>query len=478
MVYPGANYSRFAHSLGACHIAGRMVKAINLNCLAGQRRNEDELQKYRLAALLHDVGHYPFSHAMEHVVQDHYKGLAYLQQPAANTAMAQGAEAQPAESAVSASGGDTSQAQNSDDTPTQAAEGGAARSDDPAAFGHELLGRKLIDEDAEIGAVLDRHGISRADLKAAFSRETPGSLVSLVSSDLDCDRLDYLMRSARHAGMPYGGVDVDYIVAQTSLDRDDRVCLTRKAMRAADHVLVARYFDYTQIVFHKTVVALEECLKDVIKGLLSTGRLDCSAQTISRMIVDGSFARFDDFFLIDRLRDTATELAATPDDPLLIKINAVLDRKGPKLVLASEYIDERDLGQKQAHKNLVDQVRDKIPQLIEEFGIPRELWHLWQTSLPLTKVGSHIPYSEVEEGGGDYEEESQQTVRILSLGNDRTSRPLNEIESALMRQLSNYRFYAIRLYVHLIGAPDEVQTKRNQIQDRIRSGLPNFPFQS
>jgi HD superfamily phosphohydrolase len=71
LVYPDLNYSRFAHSVGACHIAGRMMRAINLN--STRQFTDDDIQIYRLAGLLHDIGHYPFSHAMEHVIADHYK---------------------------------------------------------------------------------------------------------------------------------------------------------------------------------------------------------------------------------------------------------------------------------------------------------------------------------------------------------------------------------------------------------------------
>jgi HD superfamily phosphohydrolase len=65
LVYPGAEYSRFAHSLGACHVAGRMLRGINQNCQ--KQLDDDEIQMYRLTGLLHDLGHYPFSHAMEYV---------------------------------------------------------------------------------------------------------------------------------------------------------------------------------------------------------------------------------------------------------------------------------------------------------------------------------------------------------------------------------------------------------------------------
>jgi HD superfamily phosphohydrolase len=454
LVYPDANYSRFAHSVGACHVAGRMMQAIQLN--SNRQFDEEERQLYRLAALLHDLGHYPFSHAMEHVVQDHYQERALLEQPqqAAREVGDQAAVRDPVAQPVA-------QPQDQGERP-------------PAAFSHETLGRKIIELDAEIGAVLERHRLSRDDLKAAFSRERPGSLVSLVSSDLDCDRLDYLMRTSRHAGLPYGRVDADYIIGQTCIDSHGMLCLSKKAMRAADHLLVSRYFDYTQIVFHKTVVGMEEVLKDVISQLLARGLVDCSGATLENMIRDGTFADFDDHFLVGRIRQAATELAT--GDPLALKIASVLSRKPPKLVVASERIDSRE--GRRDHKNRFDQLRQQIPRLAARFEIDETLWHPWEVQLDMTKIGSHIPLTRAEEG--EFEEEAAQAVRILTTDSHAAncrSLPLVEHNSALMKQLSNSRLYAIRLYVHIGGDAAAARERRDQIAARIRQDLPNFPFE-
>jgi uncharacterized protein len=77
LVYPTLNYSRFSHSLGACHIVGRMLRSIERN--SGREFSPAEWQLYRVAALLHDIGHYPFSHAMEKAVADFYKGKEFLE---------------------------------------------------------------------------------------------------------------------------------------------------------------------------------------------------------------------------------------------------------------------------------------------------------------------------------------------------------------------------------------------------------------
>src|SRR5581483_6168447 len=74
-VFPGADYSRFSHSVGVCHVTGRILGA--LQARYPERITEDDVQLYRLAALLHDVGHYPFSHTLEHAIKDHYSNTLF-----------------------------------------------------------------------------------------------------------------------------------------------------------------------------------------------------------------------------------------------------------------------------------------------------------------------------------------------------------------------------------------------------------------
>jgi uncharacterized protein len=294
-----------------------MMRALNQNGKGSW--NDHEVQLYRLAALLNDVGHYPFSHAMEHVLQNHYQAQTYLTERAEETAGEPGTEV----------------------------------AGEPPAYDHETLGRQIIEHDAQIGAVLQDHGFTTDEIRSVFSREQPNMLSNLVSSDLDCDRLDYMMRPPHGAGIPYGGVDVEYLTTQMCVDSDGYLCLTKKALRAADHFLVSRYFDYTQVAYHKTVVGLEEVLKDVITGLVTRG-LDCSAPAMKKMILDGSFATFDDQATIARMREALANCG--PDDDVFCrKLNSVLRRESPKLVATSERIASRD--SERDHLNNVEQLR-------------------------------------------------------------------------------------------------------------------------
>ncbi|WP_254271508.1 HD domain-containing protein [Haloarcula marina] len=142
MVYPSANHTRFEHSLGVYHLANRALSHLGIE---GQ-----QAERVRAAALLHDVGHSPYSHNVEEVV---YRETGKYH----------------------------------DDV-------------------HELL------DTGEVARVLTDHGLNTdrvADMVAG-----DGELGQLVSGELDVDRMDYLVRDAHHTGVPYGTIDTERLVRE------------------------------------------------------------------------------------------------------------------------------------------------------------------------------------------------------------------------------------------------------------------------
>jgi HD superfamily phosphohydrolase len=259
------------------------------------------------------------------------------------------------------------------------------------------------------------------------------------------------------------------------VDSEGHLCLTGKALRAADHFLVSRYYDYTQVAYHKTVVGLEEVLKDVIAELVKRG-LDCSGPAIKKSILDGSFSTFDDHAVISQMRNALKDCGAD-DEIFSRKLNSVLKRQAPKLVAASERIAPRT--QESDYLNNVDQLKRGVAGWANEFGIPVDLWHLWKAKLNLSKIGSTISVGEADDDA--FDEEKQQIVRILTTHQHDAvskSKPLIEHDFALMKQLANVRLYSMRLYVHLpedVEAPGEL---RHAITRKIKADLPHFPFSS
>ncbi len=196
LVYPGAEHSRFGHALGAYHIAQRIVAELGLDERTGRH--------VKVAALLHDVGHGPFSHAWEE------------------------------------------------------------------AFGHtshERWGQRLVAEDPELAATLDALEPGLPATLVTFWDKTyqPTFARKLVSSQLDVDRLDYLLRDGHYSGAGYATYDLDWIVYALRIeavrgdhpDPQDLVVDYRRGMYAVEQYLFARSYMYAQVYHHKTVRAAE-----------------------------------------------------------------------------------------------------------------------------------------------------------------------------------------------------------------------------
>lgn len=419
LVFPGANYSRFSHSLGTCHLAGRLLDAIAANRpgLLGAR----EIQLYRLAALLHDIGHYPFSHSMEHAIGDHYPGAKYLTDDQNGK--------QETESTIF-------------DLNVEA---------EPPSYDHELLGKRIISYDPEIQVALKKHGYTAEEVIDVFAGNKPGSLIHMVSSDLDCDRLDYLMRTAHHAGMPYGSVDIDYIVSQATADDGGRFCFRRQALKAADHLLISRYYDYQQVPFHKTVVGIELLLECVLKKLFELGFLVCDARQMLLRIRDQQWAEFDDRHVVELFRQfVRSDENRTAHPTLHFQIKSILDRKPPKLVGCFERLTDRNSESDELlHNSIFDRIIDRIPTWAEVTGIPADRWHTWKTSFALTKIGSSFSLAALRSRPLD-ELEEERAIRLLtdrgSQGGS-SSKTIMEFGDALMGPLSAQLYKAIRIYV-------------------------------
>jgi HD superfamily phosphohydrolase len=195
LVYPGATHSRFEHALGAFHLTQRALAALEARGELEPVKPHDR-RAVVLAALLHDIGHYPFSHALEEAGFPSHEG--------------QGA-ARLAESEL-----------------RQALE----REGGPGLPG-------------EIGALI--RGRSESPVQG------------LISGTLDLDKIDYLCRDSRMCGVPYGTVDVDRLLASlTVVDGGDggagrEIGVHEKGASALESLLFAKYQMYRNVYWHHAV---------------------------------------------------------------------------------------------------------------------------------------------------------------------------------------------------------------------------------
>jgi hypothetical protein len=222
-IWPGAVHTRYEHSLGVYYLALRALRALLARGAAGGLVNASatDLRAILAAALLHDIGHYPFSHAIEE-----------LGHP---------------------------------------------------IISHEKVGRSII-ERSPVAEVLERDcGVSPgrvADLIDPPRGATlPGSdalLVRVLSGALDVDKLDYLPRDARACNVPYGGVDVSRLLgALRVLEVQDRprLVVTDKGISALSSLLHARQEMFDNVYWHHTNRAMMAMLLRAVQDALLEGQI-------------------------------------------------------------------------------------------------------------------------------------------------------------------------------------------------------------
>jgi HD superfamily phosphohydrolase len=226
LVYPGATHSRFEHALGTYHLARR-----TLTLFEDQDDfaliDRDECTLIRIAALLHDIGHYPFSHALEEI----------------------------------------------------------------GAMHHENVARPLICDGEVADVLRRELGADAPERIVALIRgESDSPLQGLISGSIDLDKLDYLRRDAFMCGVAYGEIDVDRLVNALVIVRDPasdapRVGMIEKGLSALESLLFARYQMYRNVYWHHAVRSATAMYKRLVADALDAGALD--ARTLAGFTDEG-----------------------------------------------------------------------------------------------------------------------------------------------------------------------------------------------
>lgn len=243
-VYPGGVHNRFTHALGAMHVAGRLFGRVASTSHSEYFRDHltnEELdalhRRVRLAGLLHDVGHGPFSHASE-VVFPQLKDLPL------NWDWWKGKKS-------------GRQAMHEDYSvliiQTMAQEGAL-----PENMAQDIC--SLIHEDAKPSEWFD-----------SLTERIPSIqnvLKGLISGEVDCDRMDYLLRDSYYCGVAYGNYDIDWLISSmgvSELKGELVFTLTENGVRAFEDLLLARYHMIDQVYYHKTKAGFAHYLEKAIK---------------------------------------------------------------------------------------------------------------------------------------------------------------------------------------------------------------------
>lgn len=239
-VWPGARHTRFEHSLGVMHLARLAVTHLR-QTPGGAWITADDAATIVAAALLHDIGHYPFSHAIEEL-------------------------------------------------------GHPIRS-------HEDVGAGIILQGEVAATLADDWGVDPARVAALVNRETSGHaaddvLRGLLSGTLDVDKLDYLPRDARACNVPYGGVDTDRLIASlrvlTLANGSRRIGVTDKGVSALHSLINARQEMFDNVYWHHANRAMMVMLLRAIQDALVAG-----------CIGPASLTNHDDASLLAFVRDAS-----------------------------------------------------------------------------------------------------------------------------------------------------------------------------
>ena len=152
------------------------------------------------------------------------------------------------------------------------------------SFHHEDWTRRIIlDEATEVNRILRGFGADLPEkLNALFLHNySPAFVSQLVSSQLDCDRMDYLLRDSLMTGAKYGMYDLEWVLHALRIDESsDRIYVESKGLYAVEEYLQARYYMFRQVYFHRTLRSAEAVLNSALgraRLLMSSGKLRLSA---------------------------------------------------------------------------------------------------------------------------------------------------------------------------------------------------------
>lgn len=212
LVYPGANHSRLEHSLGVYRLAVQVLTQLSHSAEFASSLNADSAKLFLIAALVHDIGHWPYCHPLEDMRLDWIPR-------------------------------------------------------------HEELAKTLICDD-ELGEIIRKQWAVEPERVAEFlapqsdskSSDSKTSLLrSLLNGPIDVDKMDYLQRDSLHAGVPYGrNFDIGRLIHSLCAGPKDRIAITEKGKTAAEMMVFARYVMFSEVYWHHAVRCATAMLQRVV----------------------------------------------------------------------------------------------------------------------------------------------------------------------------------------------------------------------
>jgi len=310
-VFPGAVHNRFNHSLGVMHIADKMVASLQGKEHLLEPDPLETRQTIRLAALLHDIGHYPLSHIIEMPVKSHAKEQ-FIKVPPPEVGLR-----------IKVKGEETQR-----DVPNQV-DRLIERSDshrwnhtthqlinDKLDYAHHERMASIVINKSDIRTILLDNGIDQdriRDICQIIAGSHGGPESAIIHSELDADRFDYLLRDSKQTGVIYGLFDLDQVIRHldclepTDLKPDEGtsgLCVDYRGQKAVEDYLLARYFLYSTVIYQKTSIGFHKMASMVYAGLLERGLVHSYFDLVNFFDTNDidSYMNYDDSYFWNALK--------------------------------------------------------------------------------------------------------------------------------------------------------------------------------
>ena len=375
-VFPGAEHTRFIHSLGVMHIADKI--AIQLGY------GDDERRIIRFAGLLHDIGHYPLSHVCEKAYKEYQVKDGEISLPGETDVLEQ---------------------INNIDRPVK-----TEFMKPSTGAHHEAVSANIVRNSSEIRDIVGESAIKQICAMITGDGESEGidkAMVQILHSEIDADGIDYMLRDALFSGTSFGSFEIDMLIKNMKIkevDGEKIVFIRRKGIPAADQYLINKYFSYTQVTFNKRVAIYEWMATSIVAWLQQANAyFPKDSELLEKWIAKGKISDeyliFDDNFFWKALRDMAENpLACFAQEKIVAFCNLLLSHRGLEMIEDSEIRFESDnpseAKQFLQEKEFYASLGNKGSKIVTLF-----------TSIGFTK---HVPIKEFDEA---LEREAEKTLK-------------------------------------------------------------------
>lgn len=457
-VFPGALQNRFNHSIGVLHYADQMVCSLQKNGFLEHEKGVRD--RVRMAALLHDIGHYPLSHIVERVI----------------TKDAQSIPLPKGEMIISEKSANQSKLADEKkfDHPLHKLNLELHPPLNPRKeYAHHERMSNLVIQKTEIIDILKKKftddDIFR--IHSIIAGIEPSPEKDIIHSELDADKFDYLTRDSSQTGVTYGVFDAEQIIRHLKLSDEGELIAGEKSKRAVEHYLMSRYFLYSQVIYHKTVASFNLMAAQVYKGLLERG-IAWSYKDLLDKFDDThqpSYLLFDDEYFFNKMKEIDKGKIELPnngsysvcDDELKTFIHMVLNRKRLKLVEEKQELSHKETQNKaRKTKEFSDPV---VSNICTEAGIKRWWFIMDEINVQPTKINPYRSLGNDSDFSAENEAIKVQTTYYDQEGNEQKKTIfLIEDESSIIKPLSFYQLNINRVY-----------TKDEEYKEKLKIAINN-----